>query len=89
MTDQQTFNPQNRYCIANGKEGCPACLASLHSVRNEDIFAIPPHTSPEELVITPEMEIMGLCLISSSQIIIGSECGVDDGAYQDFVSATQ
>ena len=73
MSDQTNFNRDNRFCIARGPENCPACVASIHSVRQVESFAtIPPELEPIE------EPILGMCLISSSMIVVGAGCSVSD-----------
>lgn len=83
MSDQQTFNPQNRYCIP-GKEGCPACVSSLRHSGHRESFVQP----LEELtpLAKPEAEALGLCLVAGTADIIGlgDSCRVSNTVFEKF-----
>lgn len=75
----------NRVCIAKGPEGCPACIASLHSVRETDSFATIPKEL-EEVFGSIEEVVLGMCIITSKQIAIGDKCNVENQKFTDFVT---
>lgn len=81
MNNTLKFNPKNRMCIANGAEGCPACITSMHNLRETESFA----TLPEGMGEITET-VMGLCLITNSEIAVGGKCDVDDDKFTTWSS---
>lgn len=83
MSSSIKFDPQNRVCIAKGHEGCPACVASMHSVRETESFTI-----PKEALGPIEEAVLGICLISSSSIVVGGNCNVSDEEFKEFADGS-
>lgn len=86
MTNATQFDPKKRFCIAKGPEGCPACIGSIYSVREMDSFATIPPELEEQLGPVVET-VLGMCLITNGQIVIGGQCGVSDEKFDAFAAS--